>query len=58
MVKTSFLSPSWSMANIGHRGIAIGSSLRSQFLIRTPGYCGQFRLSRRGKAHTLILSKL
>ena len=24
-------------------------------LIRTPGYCGQFRLSRRGKAHTFSL---
>ena len=24
-------------------------------LIRTPGYCGQFRLSRRGKAHTFCL---
>ena len=24
-------------------------------LIRTPGYCGQFRFSRRGKAHTFSL---
>ena len=24
-------------------------------LIRTPGYCGQFHLSRRGKAHTFSL---
>ena len=23
--------------------------------LRTPGYCGQFRLSRRGKAHTFSL---
>ena len=29
MVKTSFLLPSWSMENIGHRDIATGS----QFLV-------------------------